>query len=264
MKLIDRILKEFYGLISLKRERACISLFSFFFLLLPPPCFDCFAATSSTLTGTQRPYVINNKTYSPLPSAVGYEEVGTASWYGADFHGNFTSNGERYNMHGITAAHKVLPMNTVLLVTNLENGKEIVVRVNDRGPFVQGRIIDLSYGAAKKIALLHSGTARVKITALGETKVNRMSGKWRFAKYQDLKSGEYYVQIGAFLEKNNALSLQKRFHEYGHKVVIMEASIKGNTYNRVQVYVGNTLENAKRSEQTLRTKGYTGAFTIAR
>jgi len=119
------------------------------------------------------PYIINDRLYSPLPSSVGYEEVGIASWYGSDFHGRNTSNGETYNMHAITAAHKLLPMQTMLLVENLDNGKEIVVRVNDRGPFIQGRIIDLSYGAAQKIALIDSGTARVKVTALGEVKKTR-------------------------------------------------------------------------------------------
>lgn len=247
-------------------SRSIVQVVSTLTILLFFHCLatDCSAGTQKKIPGTQRPYVIKNRTYSPLPSAVGYEEVGIASWYGSDFHGNFTSNGETYNMHGISAAHKLLPMHTMLLVTNLENGKEIVVRVNDRGPFVQGRIIDLSYGAAREISLIQSGTARVKVTALGETKLDKKTGKRRFSKYSDLKSGEYYVQIGAFLEKYNALSLQKKFHDYGHKVVIVKTAIKGTIYNRVQVYVGRTLENAKKSEQVLRKKGYSGAFMIAR
>jgi rare lipoprotein A len=235
-----------------------ILLFILFFAL------DCSAATQKKIPATQLPYVIKNRTYSPLPTSVGYEETGLASWYGKDFHGNATSNGETYNMHGPTAAHKLLPMHTMLLVTNLDNGKETVVRVNDRGPFVQGRIIDLSYGAAQKIALVKSGTARVKITALGETKLNKNTGKRKFTKYADFKSGEYFVQIGAFLKKYNSESLQKKFHEFGHKAVIRKSSIKGKIFYRVQVYVGQTLTMAKRREKALRDKGYKGAFVIAR
>ncbi|MCI5132293.1 MAG: septal ring lytic transglycosylase RlpA family protein, partial [Candidatus Electrothrix sp. EH2] len=96
------------------------------------------------IPGTQRPYVIEGQTYYPIPSAQGYEETGLASWYGDPFHGRKTANGETYDMYGVTAAHKTLPMNTMLLVKNLRNGKTATVRINDRGPFVDGRIIDLS------------------------------------------------------------------------------------------------------------------------
>lgn len=225
---------------------------------------ESFAVNKKSIPRTQRPYVINNRTYSPLPSAEGFEEIGIASWYGSDFHGRKTSNGEKYNMYDITAAHKLLPMNTMLLVTNLNNGKETVVRVNDRGPFVQGRIIDLSYGAAKKIALIKCGTSRVKITALGETKLNKKTGKQRFKKHADLQSGEYYVQIGAFTQKYNALSLQEKFLNAGHNTVLQKVLIKEQSFYRVQVYVGKTLGGARKREQVLREKGYRGAFIIAR
>ena len=220
------------------------------------------ALKQKKIPATQRPYCINNRTYIPLPTADGYEETGIASWYGSDFHGHATSNGEIYNMHDITAAHKLLPMHTMLLVTNLDNGKKTVVRVNDRGPFVQGRIIDLSLGAAKKIGLVQSGTARVKITALGEVK--RINGKIQFKKHADLRSGEYYVQIGAFTQKYNGLTLQEKFLDTGHKAVIRKALINGQTFYRVQVFVGRTLSSARRSEQALLNKGYKGAFILAR
>jgi peptidoglycan lytic transglycosylase len=223
-----------------------------------------YAATQKRVPATQRPYVINNRLYSPLPSAIGYEEYGIASWYGSDFHGNATSNGETYNMHDISAAHKLLPMHTMLLVTNLDNGKEIVVRVNDRGPFIQGRIIDLSYGAAQKIALVNSGTARVKITALGELSKNKPTGQQHFINHADLRSGEYYVQIGAFTQKYNGIELQERFLDAGHRVVMKKAKINGQIFYRVQVYVGRTLNSARRSEQALLDKGYKDAFVLAR
>ena len=117
---------------------------------------------------TQKPYVIDGKRYYPIPSAEGYSEKGIASWYGGKFHGKKTSNGETYNKYSMTAAHKTLPMNTMLLVKNLENGKKTVVRINDRGPFVRGRIVDLSYKAAKTLGIVKNGTARVQAIALGE------------------------------------------------------------------------------------------------
>lgn len=107
--------------------------------------------SAAKLPATQVPYIINSKRYYPIPNAHGYREKGIASWYGSDFHGRRTSNGEIYDMYGMTAAHKTLPMDTILMVRNLHNKKKVVVRVNDRGPFIRGRIIDLSFTAAKKL-----------------------------------------------------------------------------------------------------------------
>ncbi len=248
-------------------KRSCfpcyLTLFFCFFvsLLFSASSANC-AVKQKKSPATQRPYVIKNRTYYPLPSAEGYEETGIASWYGRDFHGRTTSNGETYNMHDITAAHKLLPMQTMLLVTNLKNGKQTVVRVNDRGPFIQGRIIDLSFAAARKIDLVQSGTAKVKITALGEIK--KTNGKIQFKKHADLKSGEYFVQIGAFTQKYNSLRLQEKFVKSGHHSVIQKALVNGQTFYRVQVFVGRTLNSARRSEQALLNKGYKGAFILAR
>ena len=248
-----------------KKGRSFLFAFTLFFLVALLLCLLPALATASASKkqpATQRPYVIKNRTYYPLPSSEGYVEIGVASWYGSDFHGRATSNGETYNMHDMTAAHKLLPMHTMLLVSNLDNGREIVVRVNDRGPFVKGRIIDVSLSAAKKLALLHRGTARVKVTALGE--VNKINGQYRYANHSDFGKGEFYVQIGAFTKKNNGLRLQKRFFDTGHKAVIRKSTIRGQTFYRVQVYVGTSLHNARRSETALLNKGYTGAFVIAR
>ncbi len=212
---------------------------------------------------TQNPYQINRLTYYPIPSSHGYIETGIASWYGDDFHGRPTSNGETYNMYEPTAAHKLLPMNTMLLVSNLENGKETVVRVNDRGPFIQGRIIDLSYAAAKSIGILRPGTAKVKIVALAPRN-DRRSGIGIQGTQYDFETGEYYVQIGSFTKKHNALDLQKRFTEAGHTTVIQKFFHPKSTYFRVQVYVGTNLHGARRAEKTLHQHGYKGAFIIAR
>lgn len=113
-----------------------------------------------------KPYTVLGKTYVPYSSAVGFEEIGIASWYGPGFHGKKTANGEVFNTHALTAAHKLLPFDTNILVRNLENGKSCVVRITDRGPFVDDRIIDLSQAAAKQIDMLKNGTAKVHLTYL--------------------------------------------------------------------------------------------------
>lgn len=116
---------------------------------------------------TLRPYTVFGVRYYPKVANVGDEFTGIASWYGPNFHAKKTSNGEIYNMYAMTAAHKTLPMNTMLKVDNLENGKSAIVRINDRGPFVAGRIIDLSNKAAHKIDMVRKGTVQVKITVIG-------------------------------------------------------------------------------------------------
>tara|TARA_S200000501_G_scaffold377437_1_gene435834 strand:- start:14725 stop:15750 length:1026 start_codon:yes stop_codon:yes gene_type:complete len=116
--------------------------------------------------GNFSPYTVLGKTYTVLDSSKGYKARGDASWYGTKFHGRLTSNGERYNMYAMSAAHKSLPIPTYVKVTNLENRRQIIVRVNDRGPFYPGRIIDLSYAGASKLDMLKKGTARVEVEAI--------------------------------------------------------------------------------------------------
>lgn len=112
------------------------------------------------------PYTVLGKTYYPIQSAVNYSAVGTASWYGTKFHGQATANGEPYDLYGMTAAHKTLPLPSYVRVTNLDNQKSVILRVNDRGPFYSDRIIDLSFAAAKKLGYAETGTARVKVEGI--------------------------------------------------------------------------------------------------
>ncbi len=212
---------------------------------------------------TQQPYVIDDKTYYPVPSSEGFNQQGQASWYGPPFHGRRTSNGEVYDMHSKTAAHKTLPMDTVLMVKNLENGRNTLVRVNDRGPFVGGRIIDLSYKAAKDLGVVGNGTAPVEIVALAEGKVME-EGAPPVLAHKDFSVGEFYVQIGSFAKKFNAARLQKRFTDAGHPAVIHQSFNPNDILYRVHVYVGETLQNAKRAQQALLERGYRGAFVVAR
>ncbi len=219
------------------------------------------------VSGTQRPYKINGRTYYPLPSAEGFVETGIASWYGKKFHGRMTSNGEIYDMHGRTAAHKTLPMHTRLLVKNLENGKEVVTRVNDRGPFVKGRIIDLSYTLAKDLGIDRQGTGRVRITALGEAVVSKQGGRTvqRFLPHQDFEHGEFYVQVGSFSNQENAEKLQDKLTGWGRQAVIQVFDQGDAVFYRVQVRAdGTTLSEAKRTERVLTKAGFSEAFVVAR
>lgn len=115
---------------------------------------------------TGSPYTVNGITYYPLSTAYGYDKTGIASWYGPNFDGGRTADGEWYDMHAMSAASPTLPLPTLVRVTNLENGRQVVVRVNDRGPFVKHRLIDMSYAAAKALGYARKGTARVRVQAL--------------------------------------------------------------------------------------------------
>lgn len=128
-----------------------------------------------------KPYTVLGKTYVPYASAEGFEEIGIASWYGPGFHGKKTSNGEVFNTYGMTAAHKFLPFNTNIQVTNLENGKTCVVRINDRGPFVDDRIIDLSQAAAQQLGMIKNGTAKVHLVYLDSDGKNSFALKKKTA-----------------------------------------------------------------------------------
>jgi len=242
-------------------EALILPCFILFFSAILLSCSSATSGSKKYSHPTQKPYMINRTVYYPIPSAYGFTQSGIASWYGQDFHGRKTSNGETYNMHDMTAAHKTLPMNTVLLVKNIDNGKEIVVRVNDRGPFVQGRIIDVSYAGAQKLDLITHGTARVQITALGDAKKDAEQIR-EMAK--TFYTGEYYVQIGSFAQKSNALRLQQRFTQAGHTTFIQKYYGPDAIYHRVHVYVGKTLKGAEQAQRILEQRGYKGAFVIAR
>jgi rare lipoprotein A len=183
---------------------------------------------------SMRPYTVFGKEYYPTVVSVGDTLSGRASWYGNEFHGKSTCSGEGYDMYAMTAAHKTLPMNTVVRVTNLENNQQTVVRINDRGPFVESRIIDLSYAAAKEINIIGNGSASVKLEVLGfEPAVARTID------YTAMSSGpkqevitSFAVQIGAFANINGAMETQKKyanFHGYS-------AIIKDSLYNNDKLF----------------------------
>ncbi|MBI5327849.1 MAG: septal ring lytic transglycosylase RlpA family protein [Deltaproteobacteria bacterium] len=209
-----------------------------------------------TKQGTQRAYQIDGKWYSPVDSSDGYEEEGIASWYGKDFHGKKTSNGETYNMYAMTAAHKTLPLNTYVKVTRLDNGKEAIVRVNDRGPFVKGRIIDLSYKAASEVGIAESGTAKVKIAALGDTVGDKLVTK-------DYQKGNFMVQVGAFTVKSNAINLRGSLLKRYSNVSITEYNRGDMIFYRVRVGGAAVLKEAERLKNRIEAQGVGPTFVVA-
>ena len=157
---------------------------------------DAIARAEPYSRGGNKNYQVRGINYKVLNSAQGFEQTGIASWYGKKFHGHLTSNGEIYDMYAMSAAHKNLPLPSYLKVTNLANNKSVIVRVNDRGPFHQSRIVDLSYSAAYKIGMLETGTAKVKITAITEFDKNTKQAATH-PPTPSIKREKNYIQVFA-------------------------------------------------------------------
>ena len=190
-----------------------------------------------------KPYKVGGEWYYPESDPY-YDRVGHASWYGKQFHGRKTANGETYNMNALTAAHKTLPMPTYVKVTNLSNGRSIVLRVNDRGPFVAGRLIDVSRRAAQLLGFQQKGVTQVRVQAVDENgRVRR--GKKRpprvlttqasSAKTSPDKSHGHFVQVGAFANLSNARSRQQALKQAGQKARISKEKIGDRSLFRVRV-----------------------------
>lgn len=190
--------------------------------------------------GAGSSYVVLGKRYYVLESALGYNERGIASWYGRDFHGQATSSGQPYNMYADTAASKVLPLCTWVKVTNLANGRHVIVQINDRGPFVDNRIIDLSYAAAKAIGMMKKGTALVNVRYLaGPSRsaprdIARISEKAPTPRLGH--RARIYLQLGAFLYHKNAEQMRARLvlQQVG-QVRIDPERVDGQLFYRVQL-----------------------------
>jgi len=160
-------------------------------------------------------YTVRGKKYKPTYVSIGDTMKGISSWYGPNFHGKYTSNGEIYNMYKRTAAHKTWPMDTMVRVTNLENGKSTIVRINDRGPFVEGRVIDCSYKAGKELGLDKSGIAKVKLEVVGfagEVVDNKSGFIQNSNTKKHIKLSNFGVQVGAFRNYNGAKKVAYRYN----------------------------------------------------
>ncbi len=189
--------------------------------------------------GNPESYVVFGKRYYVMDSSQGFVEKGIASWYGTKFHGRRTSSGETYDMYAMTAAHKNLPLPTYVKVTNLNNGKYIIVKVNDRGPFHENRVIDLSYTAALKLDIVKKGTGLVEVRALEPgTPVNTGSSGGAPVIRVSTEDGNpgFYIQVGSFSNMLNAEKMKDKLGSLGaHLVKISQVEISGNTLYRVRI-----------------------------
>ena len=179
-------------------------------------------------------YEVFGKTYRVMENSLGYREIGIASWYGTKFHGNLTANGETYDMYGMSAAHKALPLPTFVKVTNLDNGKNVVLRVNDRGPFHDDRVVDLSWEAARQLGFDHQGTAPVVVEALD---MLNYPGRTR-----EEASSSFYLQVGAFSDADGAKSLlseiQKLMNQNGYTFNVRALVSETDTGVLHKVWIG--------------------------
>lgn len=228
--------------------------------------------------GNYHRYVVWGKAYHTLPSSKGYEEIGTASWYGTKFWRRHTSSGERYDILAMTAAHKTLPLPTYVQVTNLRNGRQVIVKVNDRGPFHGNRLIDVSYAAALKLGMTGRGTTLVDVKAIdpdqyarsnqkfipmrlasinenGRVSINHFSRTAHapHAQYASTKHNkrnpQIYVQVGAFKNRTNAVKLQTRLTQ------MTSSPVRISLYKRVyHVLVGPFKDVASTTQLTEKLK----------
>ena len=220
--------------------------------------------TQKSKQGNPSSYVVFGKRYYVLDSAAGFKQRGIASWYGPKFHGRKTSNGETYNMHAMTAAHKTLPIPVYVHVKNLDNGRSAIVRVNDRGPFIEGRIIDLSYAAAKKLGVDGPGTARVEITALaaGESAPSETVRTIPLGQ-QAAQDVPLFIQMGSFSSQTNALNLVQDLLAVNEaSAQISRLQTESGLFYRVRVGPLYDIEEANAIVRRLKNKGFQTARIV--
>jgi rare lipoprotein A len=208
-----------------------------------------------SLYGNPPSYVVNGQTYRVLKTAVGYNERGIASWYGSKFAGKLTSTRETYDPYKMTAASPVLPIPCFARVTNLANGRSIIVKVNDRGPFAPNRIIDLSFAAAKKLGYERKGTAYVDVAAIDITHPNNLP----FA--HKINHPQLYLQLGAFSEYRNATHLKSELGQLTRQHTLIKTD--RNLY-LVQIGPLKGVGQADKIHALLQKEGYGNSFSVIR
>lgn len=213
--------------------------------------------------GNKSPYRVRGVDYSLVDVSNGFEQIGIASWYGLKFHGELTSNGELYNMYAMSAAHKRLPIPSFVRVTNLENNRQVVVRINDRGPFHKGRVIDLSYAAATKLGYAKKGTAKVKVELIqpeppGMTNASLTSG--------GADKIVHFIQIAAYslIESAESTLEQMQSMEDLPEIFIASQFASGNAIHRVRVGPFKDQVAAEFALKKLKRRGFSGAMVIQR
>jgi rare lipoprotein A len=218
-----------------------------------PPSARGESSAPVTRPGDPRPYKALGQWYQPLPDAKGFRQEGIASWYGPDFHGKRTSSGEIYDMHSMTAAHKTLPLGTLVRVRHLQNQRSVDLRINDRGPFVGNRVIDLSYEAARQLGVVGPGTAAVEVVAIGVAADNPV----------DLYSGNFTFQVGAFASRESAERLRAELDPRFGNARVVEFDRGDRLFYRVRVGKTTSLQEAVVYEAQLIRNGFPDAFAVA-
>jgi len=210
----------------------------------------------------QKPYTVAGKRYEPLSSHEGFVQEGIASSYGRDFHGRKTSSGEPFDMNAMTAAHKTLPLGVYVNVRHKRSGREIIVRINDRGPFVRERIIDLSEGAARQLEMLQEGVAAVTVTALGY-KIDPTSGEAHYRAPVSYDNGRFALQVAALKNRANAHRYADELSRKYGAADVQEAIVAGITFHRVRLGHYSSLHAAQSAQKTFEDKGFPGNFVVA-
>ncbi len=221
-------------------------------------------AVEKSSSGNPSSYVVFGKRYYVLDNAYGFVERGTASWYGRKFHGRKTSSGEIYNMHAMTAAHKTLPLPTYVRVVNLANGKSVVVKVNDRGPFVGDRIIDLSYAAAQKLGVIGPGTAQVEISAVRSATEKRRPVV-RSIPLTDQVAADIplFIQMGSFGSEVNAQKMSRQLRALNeNSVSVSQLQTSNGLFYRVRVGPLYDIDEANAVLRRLNKKGFSSARIV--
>jgi rare lipoprotein A len=208
-------------------------------------------------------YDVKGHRYYTLTSRDGYVERGIASWYGTKFHGRRTSSGEPYDLYQMTAAHKTLPLPTYARVTNLRNGRSVIVKINDRGPFHPNRIIDLSYVAAAKLGILAEGTGLVEVKAINPSAPAKPPMMTATSRPAPEKTASLFLQVGAFRNRDNAMRLSTKLQKAKlGDIHIMEADKTGEPIYRVQIGPVSSVDEADRLSTALESRGYTGTRVV--
>jgi len=215
-----------------------------------------------TRAGNPGEYEVFGKRYTVLAQSEGYKKKGVASWYGEKFHGRKTSNGEIYNMYAMTAAHKTLPIPSYVRVTNLKNKRAVVVRINDRGPFHDNRIIDLSYTAAVKLGIQQTGTGLVEVEALGFDSAEAIEKKIG-SLVEDVQQTVFFLQVGAFNHSTNAVDLQGKLTTAAiASTRVQHVKNAGNALYKVQVGPLYSEQEAKQESEKLAQIGFANPLLV--
>jgi len=228
---------------------------------MPPPrvAAQAMSAPRRANAPYNRSYVVRGRRYHVLPACAGYEDRGIASWYGPGFNGHRTSTGEVYNMYTMTAASKVLPLPCWVRVTNLRNGRQVVVKVNDRGPFVANRIIDLSYAAARRLDMIGTGTSIVELQAVDPGRPASNPPPPR-AEAQGAPRPRLFLQVGAFSKHDNARHLATALKDLGFGPVVVNALHRAGRQTLYAVRLGPLADVAAldSAAQKMRSVGISG------